>query len=136
MGKFNNITDLQSDERIEEDGVDLNFGKGRVITIRRAAASNRKYKTAMARTFKPHQKIGGTLTVDDETAEQLLREVYAESIVVGWKGFIGPDGKHVTFSKANCIELFTDAPEIFDHVKNESAKFSNFAKGDVEAAGK
>lgn len=136
MGKFNNIIDLQADETVEADGVDINFGKGRVITIRRSSAKNREYKAAMSRVFKPHQKIGGMLTIDDESAEKLLVQVYSETVVVGWKGFIDDKGAQIPFSRSNCIELLTDAPEVFEHIKNESARFSNFAKEDIEQAGK
>ncbi len=136
-GKFKNINDMIADEDAENDGIELSFGNGRFITVTRAGPSNRKYKTTMARVFKPHQKVvGGALALGDDAAEDLMKEVYAESIVVGWKGFIGNDDKEIVFSKEACIELFTEAPEIFDAVRSESSKFANFARRDVEEAGK
>ena len=106
MGKFSNINDLQSDDASEKLGIDLAFGNGRFITIRRSASTNRKYKTTLARLFKPYTSTTGVITSSDDEARDLLKEVYAEAIVVGWKGFAGADGNDIAFNKKNCIELF------------------------------
>jgi hypothetical protein len=136
MGKFQNINDLKVDEDAEANGVELAFANGRFISITRAGSSNKKYKSTMARVFKPHMMTTGVISASDEEASKLLKEVYAESIVVGWRGFKDAEGKEINFTKSNCIELFDDAPEIFEIVQNEASKFSNFARRDEEEAGK
>lgn len=136
MGKFKNINDMKVDEDAEKDGIELSFGLGRFITITRAGPSNRKYKVTMAKVFKPHQSIGGVLKIGDDAADDLMKEVYADSVVTGWRGFIGNDDKEIQFNKKNCLELFNESPEIYDSVRTESAKFSNFARRDVEVGGK
>ncbi len=136
MGKFNNINDLIADEKAEETGIDLAFGNGRFITVSRSCANNKKYKTTMARVFKPHTMTTGLITASDEEAVELLQEVYAEAIVLGWRGFKDSDDKEIAFNKENCIELFSEAPEIFDTVQREAAKFTNFARRDEETAAK
>lgn len=136
MGKFKNINDLKSDEELETDGIDLAFGNNRFVTILRSGATNRKYKTTLARVFKPYTSAAGLLTATDDEATELLREVYSEAVVKGWRGFLDTENKEIPYTKANCIELFKDAPEIFDIVQTEAAKFSNFARREAEASGK
>ena len=136
MGKFTNINDLQVDEDLQKDGIDLAFGNGRFITVTRTGSTNRKYKTVLSRVFRPYTSATGVMTATDEEATHLLKEVYAESVVVGWRGFKDAEDKEIPFNKSNCIELFTDAPELFDVVQSEAAKFSNFAQREVEQAGK
>lgn len=136
MGKFKNITDLTADDEVEKEGVELSFGKGRFVTIKRSGSSNRKYKSALARIFKPYLSVSGVISASDDEATDLLKEVYAESVVVGWRGFKDNAGKEMDFSKKHCIELFTEAPEVFEHIQAEAAKFSNFARRDEEEAGK
>lgn len=136
MGKFNNILDLTEDETAETEGVELAFGKGRFITILRAGAGNRKYKSAMARVFKPYISVNGSISASDEEATELLKEVYAESIVIGWRGFQDTDDAEIPFNKQNCIELFDASPEIFSNVQEQAGKFSNFARREVDDAGK
>ena len=133
---FGNISDMQADPVAEETGIDLAFGNGRFITVKRSGSSNREYRACMKRVFEPHQKPGGALSTTDDVATELLKEVYAESIVVGWKGFKDGEGKDIPYTKANCIALFENADEIFDHVQTEASRFSNFARKEIEDSGK
>ena len=134
--KFGNISDLQADEMVEKEGIELAFGKGRVLIVTRSGLANRRYRTVLARAMKPYTSATGVITGSDEEVTDKLYEVYAEAVVLGWRGFKDSEGKDIPFNKSNCVELFTDAPEIFEVVRNESAKFSNFARRDTEEAGK
>ena len=136
MGKFNNIVDLTADEEVEKEGIELSFGKGRFITIVRSGATNRKYKSTMARVFKPYLSVSGVVSASDEEATELLHKVYSETVVIGWKGFKDNADKDMPFSAKHCMELFKEAPEVFEHVKLEAEKFSNFARRDEQEAGK
>jgi len=135
MGKFGNIADLQADKILETQGIDLAFGGGRVITVARSGGSNRKYRSMMAEVYKPHKRALENGTLDDETAGRLLREVFAKTVVLDWKGWTDENGEPVPFSFENCVSLFEDAPEIFDVVQDESGKFSNFSMQEVEDTG-
>lgn len=135
MGKFGNITDLQADKDLETQGIDLAFGGGRFITVARSGGSNRKYRTLMAEVYKPHKRALENGTLDDDTAGRLLREVFAKTVVLGWKGWKYADGKEIPYSGKACEELFEEAPEVFDIVQDESGKFANFAVQEVEEAG-
>lgn len=136
MGKFTNIEDYEADEKLEEVGIDLSFGKGRFITIVRSGLTNRKYRSVLASTFKPHTIANGKISLSDDEANDLMKKVYAKSVVIGWKGFKDKDNKDIPFNEKNCVELFTDSPEIYNIVQDQSSKFSNFAIGEVKDAGK
>lgn len=132
---FSNVVDLQSDGDLEKNGIDLAFGHGRVITVARAGGSNRKYRTTLADAYKPHKAALERGTLDEETAARMLREVFARSVVLGWSGWLDEEGDEIPFNVENCMALFEEAPEIFRMVQDESEKFANFAKKEVEDSG-
>ena len=134
--KFANITDMLSDEKAEKDGVELAFGNGRFIVVMRSGVANRNYKSVMSRIFKPHQNVTGAVSMTDAAALSLIKEVYAEAVVLDWRGFVDAEGKNIPYSKNNCVDLFTASPQIFEIVQSESAKFSNFARREIEESGK
>jgi len=135
MGKFGNIRDLQTDKQMEQEGIDLNFGDGRIVTVARAGGSNRKYRVSLMKAHEPHKTALEHGSLDEDTAVNLLHTVFAESVVLGWQGWKDEDGNDLEYSVENAIQLFREAPEIFSVIRDESEKFSNFARKEVEDSG-
>lgn len=135
MGKFGNIRDLQTDKQMEQEGIELSFDHGRFITIARAGGSNRKYRVSLMKAHEPHKRALEYGSLDEDTAQNLLHTVFAESIVLSWKGWKDDDGNELEYSVENVIQLFREAPEIFSSIRDESEKLSNFARKEVEDSG-
>lgn len=135
MGRFSNVTDLQADNSLETEGIDLDFGKGRVITVARSGGGNRKYRATLTQEYKKNKSMLDRGTMDDEEAGAMLRKVFAKTVVIGWSGWLDEAGEEILYSQQACEELFEDAPEIFRVVQDESEKFSNFARQEVEDSG-
>ena len=132
---FSNVVDLQTDPDLERDGVRLAFGNGRYITIARAGGENRKYRSVMTEAYKPHKSALERGTLDDDTAAELMRGVFAKSIVLGWEGWLDKNGDEIPYTWDSCKELFKEAPEVFSIVRDEADKFSNFARQEVADSG-
>ena len=56
----------------------------------------------------------------------ILREVYADTVVIGWSNVEGADGKPMAFTRENVIKLFTDLPELFADVQDQATNLALF----------
>jgi hypothetical protein len=115
-----------SDEKSEKDGIILDLGVNSKdqpigIRIRRAGGSNTRFAKVFEQKSKPYRRlmeIPGAL--DPKVQERVMREVYADSVVVGWENVEDKDGTPMEFNRDNVIRLFTDLPNLFRLVMRES----------------
>lgn len=133
MVEFANIADLQSDTTAEMEGVDLALGGGRFITVRRAGGSNSAYNVAQAKAFEPFKQSHALGTFTEEQAVAMLHGVYAETIVLGWRGFLDSKGKEISCSKENLTSFFEQAPDVFYRVKDACESMKTFRAAELEA---
>lgn len=121
---------FKPDEQLEEAGVFLDYGDFR-IKITRAGATNRRFRQVMSQKMKPHRRAMSNDTMSNDLAERVTREVWAETIVLGWDSALGKDkipykGAAYQFSKENCVALFKDLPDLFIDVREQSMKLGLF----------
>jgi len=57
-----------------------------------------------------------------------LAELYADHIIVGWKGVTDIDGKPIDYNKENVVKLLTDLDPLFKDIVEQCAVDANFAK--------
>lgn len=116
---------FRREDRLEAEGVWFDFGDIQ-LKMARAGGSNKKYAASLAKRMKPYQ---GALQFDalpQETREHVIQEVYAESVLLDWKGVIDEEGNAIPFTYENVIDLLQSYPEIFNMVLTEATRFSNF----------
>lgn len=117
-------------------GVDLDFGKLGVITINRAGGANKRFQRAVAELQQDYQdQISNDAIEDDEGFERLAR-VYAKTVLVGWKGIKGRDGKPLTFNEKNVVKLLTDLPDFFAVIRARAMEVATFRKKQAEQTAK
>lgn len=116
-------------------GVELDFGDF-AFTILRAGNLNKDYDKAAKKFSKKYQRQIRDESIDKEVAKKILIKVYADAVIIGWRGITDESGKVLSFSKENCIKLFTDLPDLFDTVHEEANKFTNFLSEGTEDAKK
>lgn len=115
-----------SDEKSEKDGIILDLGLNSKeepieIRVRRAGGANTRFAKVFEQKSKPYRRlmeIPGAL--DEKTNMRVMREVYADAVVVGWTGVEDKDGNAMEFTRENVIQLFTDLPNLFRLVIKES----------------
>ena len=122
---------FKSDETLEKSGILLEYGfnkAGLPITIRiaRAGGANAAYTKRMEAKVKPYRRQIQTETIDTQVIEKLLRELYAETVVLGWENVEDADGNPLTFSTANAVKLFTDLPDLFRDIQEQSQRSALF----------
>lgn len=124
----------ETDPKLETEGVWLPVGtnsKGETsaIRIRRAGGANQMFAKVFEFKSKPHRRlmdIPGAL--DQRVQERVMREVYAEAVVIGWENIDGRDGQPLEFTKENVLQLFTDLPDLFRVIVKESQDMALYRK--------
>jgi hypothetical protein len=119
--QFGNVDDWRSDLAREREGVPCPLGAGRELLVRRAGSRNRAY-------------MAGVMNVAAGDLPALQR-LFAETIVVGWRGIRDRQGAEVPYSPEACAELFGQAPDLADHVARFAADRANFHAEEVAAEG-
>lgn len=117
---------------MEKSGVWLDFKDYGKIKIARAGGENFRYMKAFETAFRPHRKLIEMGAFPEDEARDLLIDVYASTVVLGWEGLKDKDGSDIKYSKADCAALLKRVPALFAFVQEKAGNFSNFRDGDIE----
>jgi|SRR6185436_3095535 len=120
---------------METDGVDVHLGGDAFVTVRRAGGSNLAYLRETRRMYSKHKRAIDAGSIEGAEAERLLMDVYAATIVTGWRG-VELDGAALEFNRANVTRLFVEVPEVFRIIKEEAERIANFQAAQVDEQGK
>jgi len=119
-GKF------ETDETLETEGILLDYGDGVKIRIARAGGSNRACVKAFERVHRKFRRQIQLETLSDEIGARLLREVYADTVVLGWEGVEDRDGNPLAFSRENCLKVLEDLPDLFRDIREAAENAALF----------
>ena len=127
------VYDTDSDKE-SEVGVEIPLNDGISINVLRAGGSNKKYARAFYRITAPYQRRMNSGQLDDDTSDRLMMEVYAESIVVSWKGIRRKgDTEDLPCTKENIMNLFKGSRNVFTIVKEVANDLAQFQLAEAEA---
>lgn len=127
---------FQTDEVLEQKGVELDYGWG-VITVARAGGGNKRFARVLEAKSKPYLRAIQTETMDPEIAGRILMETYAETIIIKWQTRVegelkvGIDGgpgvaKLLPVNTANIVGTFTTLGELFRDVQAQANRVALF----------
>ncbi|MEO0497935.1 MAG: hypothetical protein AAF141_11315 [Pseudomonadota bacterium] len=124
---------FSTDPNLESgDGVNLKYGNDVVITINRAGGSNKKFdKIANAKT-RPFRRQLANGTMDEDVSQKILKESYAEAVVLGWKNVTDAKGKAMKFNKENFVKLMDDLPDLWADIQIQANTAANFRAVAIE----
>lgn len=143
---------FETDKAIEQQGLQIDYGPF-YFTVARAGGANVRFRDELRRRLNPHKRALATDTMSDDLSEKIGREVFAETVVLGWgsplpddkatkeenAGRFGPgkiagrDGKPVDFSAEAVKELFKDLPDLARDVMEQAQSVANFRKAIADA---
>lgn len=115
-----------TDKNLERDGVWVDYGNGIKILLACAGGANHRYSKTMERVMKPFMRQIQTKTIDGDLLHKLLREVFAEAVILGWEGVVCAEGKPLAFTLENAISLLEDLPKFYEDLKAISEDFQVF----------
>lgn len=134
--KFDPYAKMRTDSDLETKGVKLEYN-GFSITIARAGGQNYRFLKLLDAKQRPYRRQIDTDTLPMDINQRLLREVYAEAIVLGWDGVVDPDTlEPMPYTVANCTKLFEKLPELFSDIVSMSRERANFQLAQTEADAK
>jgi hypothetical protein len=130
---------FKTDQTRENEGVeipvDTNEHNGQPILIRvsRMGKSNKRYAKALEEATRPHLTAIANETLDNELGNRLLREVFVDTILLGWsnlpKSELSDDEKDtddLPFNRENALKLFEEMPDLYDDWEARAKKAANF----------
>jgi hypothetical protein len=121
-----------TDNRLEQDGILLDYGSFR-LRIARAGGANRRFAQVLEAKLKPHRRQIQTETLADEVAHRLIVEAYAEAVLLGWEGVVDAGGQPMPFTRDNAVRLLTDLPDLFRDLQEQATKAALFRRQAEEA---
>lgn len=122
-----------TDKKAEQEGITLDYGDGLKIRIARAGGSNTKFEKLVQSRLKKYERQRQLDLLEIETLRPILREVYAESVVLGWEGVTNREGEVLPFNKENAVKLFEDLPDLFEDIVVQAQKAVLFRQNILEA---
>lgn len=121
-----------TDKKSEQEGIVLDYGDGMEIRIARAGGSNVKFEKAVQAKMRKYGLQAKHDLLEPEQHREIFREVLAETVVLGWSGVTDREGNALDCTKENVIQVFTDLPDLFDDVLEQSRKSSLFKQNVLE----
>lgn len=128
---------FKTDNTLERNGIVLEYGEnaeGKPISIRiaRAGGANSHYTKLIEARVKPYRRQIQNETIERTMVEKLLREVYAEAVVLGWENVTDAQGNDLPFTVQNCVKLFEDLPDLFQDIQDQSHRAALFREDILE----
>lgn len=114
-----------TDKNLETDGIYVEIGEAKFL-IARAGGSNKKFAKIARKRLAPFNEAVRRGAVDEETSLKVLVEIYADSVILGWENVTDDKDKTLEFNRKNVIKLLTDLPDLFEYIREEAEKVSNF----------
>lgn len=141
---------FKTDKTAETEGVWIEVGinehnsRPQRIKISRMSKSNKRYTKELERVTRPHSSAIQNETLDNELSAKLLREVFADTILLDWDNIpkselTGDDAdaaEELAFTRENVLALFEELPDLYDDWEARAKKSAAFRETERENAAK
>lgn len=132
---------FKTNQNLEREGILLEYGKnskGNPIQIRiaRAGGSNLEYMRKLELRVKPLRRQIQNETVERTALEEILKEVFVETVVLGWENVEDENKLDMPFNRKNCLKLFTDLPDLFADLQEQAQRSALFRQDILEVDSK
>lgn len=128
---------FKTDQNLETDGIFIEYGtnsEGKPIRVKiaRAGGSNKAFSKALEKATRPYRKAIQSGLLDNGTADRLYKDVFADTVILGWENVEGPDGKPLPFNRENVLKLFEDLPDLFTDLREQASNVALFREEVLE----
>lgn len=126
-----------TDVSLETEGIVVDYGNDR-IRIARAGGANKKFAKLLERKTKPFRRAIAVGAFDNERSMSIMREVYAEAVVLDWEVNKGTDtipkwekgidpkdagtagDKLLPVTPENIKKVFINLPDLFSDLQQQA----------------
>jgi hypothetical protein len=123
---------FETDKKKEKEGVWLDFGVYGKFLVARAGGSNKVFAKQMELRSRPYKARMDKNTLDESEASKLMIEIFVDTIILGWEGVYNRAGELIEYTRQNAIQVFTDLPDLFQSITEQSMEMSNYLVGQTE----
>ena len=121
-----NIYELyETDAALEKKGIGLKFGPALFIA-RRAGGANKEFEVKFNEKTRHLTTKLQVQSLPEDESERILKEVYAEAVIVGWEGVTDRTGNTLEFNVKNFVQVMTDLPTLWTALRQAASDHSNF----------
>lgn len=140
--------DYETDPAREREGVECDFGHC-VIRLARAGGANKRFTRALQKKAAPFRRALANGTMDNDAADALVREAFAETCVLSWKTSRkdssgvrvsledGIEQKGTTellpVTPQNVLATFANLPEFYADVQARASDIALYRQEQLEA---
>jgi hypothetical protein len=138
MSQFNfskrGLETYATDQTLENSkGVWIDYGD-RAFQVLRAGGSNHRYVRALAAALRPHARALAKRTMDPDKLRRIYWDLFAQYVVIGWRGIEDADGTQIPFSEEAARAFFEAFPDLFDEIKDYAEDMGTFAEESIAEA--
>ena len=117
---------FKTDPKIEEKGVWIDYGDGVKVKIARAGGANAAFKKAVERHARKYRHQLRTGLMPADKADAVLREVFADTVILDWEGVTDEDGNVLEFTRENVVKVLEDLPDFFQDLQEQASNIELF----------
>jgi hypothetical protein len=133
--KQKSLYDLfETDESLETKGIGLRFGPS-TFYVKRAGGANAAFDAAFEEKTRAMSSRLQLAALSNDQSDAILKDVYAEAVVIGWDNVCDRDGNVLEFNKANFVKVMTDLPTLWRALRTEAANHENFLRVQAKQEG-
>lgn len=103
-----------------------------VFYVARTGKSNTSYKLASERAFKPHRAAIKNGSLSNETADQIMLDLFCGHLLKGWENVLDEQGAEIPYSVENAKKLMSDLPDLYSELLEVSNDASHFLDSNRE----
>lgn len=107
---------------VDDKGVETRF------LLAFASKVNPTYKKQAGEIYKPHTKSMQLGTMPDKVAEQLMTDVFAKHVLIGWENVPDASGKMLKYTYENVIKVMGELPLLRDQLEELAADDEQYRK--------
>src|SRR5678816_1996610 len=122
-------------EKVEREGVTIDYGDGDWVKIARAGGSNQGFKNLIERYARKYKKQIQLDAMPEGEMKEILYRAYAEHVILDFCVKNPETGKPFPVNPESCMEMFRLLPDFFADIKNQADNLALFREEiDAESA--
>lgn len=131
--KFGRIGHLKRDRKIEgEVGADLKIDQNIFLTVLAASDANVRWRDTAPKVLRELRRLENAGATTEEMRARYAA-LYADVLIIGWRGVVDADGKPVAFTRDNVIAFLLEADDAMSAINDYCFDTVNFRSERAEA---
>ena len=115
-----------TDAALEEKGQWIDFGEGTQFKLAYAGTSNQRYFERLTALQEQYAVQLKTKTLGTDVSKSEMLKLFADLILLDWKGVKDKDGSDLEYSKDNVLYLMGALPHLYDALQEEATAIAHF----------